>query len=298
MNLGKHALLLALSVALPLRAAENERRLAVVITAEADEALSNDLTEVAIAKLAALGVHGIVGARELRAQWTARRSSEGVALDLESCLQSTDCCAVLARATNLSHAVVGRVEGRNPFAIEFQRLELRTGRSETHASKSGLVGLDELIRGVTDAVGEVMLDPSDGGPVTRSAAQPQPPDSSHSITAAHAATQTLPAELVSPAPRVRPPPTVPLTIHAADQRSGHPAPVVALTGAGLVVATFAAAAFTGSVAAGTPRGDTRAQAQADLERRKSYATATNGLLIAGAVLSGATAVAFVWHYRF
>jgi hypothetical protein len=297
MNLRKRALLLALSVALPLRAAENEQRLAVVITTDGDEALSNDLTEVAIAKLAALGMHRIVGARELRAQWAARRSSDGVALDLESCLESTDCCAILARAMNLSHAVVGRVQGHDSFAVEFDRVELAGGRAEAHASKSGLVGLDELIRGVTDAVGEVMVARSEAGSAPRSAAQPGPSTSPHSITAAYRATQTPPAELASPPPRV-PPRTVPLTIHAAHERSSRPAPIVALTGAGLAIATFAAAAFTGSVAGGTPRGDTRAQAQADLQRRESYATATNGLLIAGAVLSGATAVAFVWHYGF
>lgn len=307
MSVRARVLLAALTFALPLHAAENEPRLAVVIMAEADPALSDDLTEVAIAKLAGLGQAGLVGARELRSQWRVHRPSSAAALELEACLESTECCAVLGRTLNLSRAVVGRVKGRDAFAVEVARVELATGRAETRASRSDLVGLDQLIHGVADAVGELTATVAEAGQSVATTAKQELPrapglDAAPVARASMLASNT---EDTSPATgsesaivRARSRTAAPFIGSVADRPVRRSVPVVALTGVGLTVVTFAVAALTGSIAAGTPSGATRAQAQMDLERRKSYARATNGLLVAGAVLSGATGAAFVWHYRF
>jgi hypothetical protein len=66
--------------------------------------------------------------------------------------------------------------------------------------------------------------------------------------------------------------------------------------AALAVASLTGAAITGAVATGTPVGNTRSEAQRDLERRKDFAIAANGLWVAGGVLGALSAIAFVWKW--
>jgi hypothetical protein len=75
-----------------------------------------------------------------------------------------------------------------------------------------------------------------------------------------------------------------------DQQGTHRArtpPVRYVTyGAALVSAlSFSASAITGSIAGGTPTGNTRAEVEADLHRREGYQTAAIGLLVSGAVFA-------------
>jgi hypothetical protein len=70
-------------------------------------------------------------------------------------------------------------------------------------------------------------------------------------------------------------------------------PYVAYGTAALAVVAFSAAAVTGTIGAARPTGASRAEVQADVERREGYASVANGLLVTGGVLAGVSIVTFV-----
>jgi hypothetical protein len=75
------------------------------------------------------------------------------------------------------------------------------------------------------------------------------------------------------------------------------APVVGFGATALAAISYSVAVVVGGRATALPTGRTRAEAQADLERRKDDAQEANGLLIAGTALSAAAIAAFVWWSR-
>jgi hypothetical protein len=70
--------------------------------------------------------------------------------------------------------------------------------------------------------------------------------------------------------------------------------IVAYATAAAAVLAFSAAIVAGSIAGRAPQGATRGEAQADLERRQDFATATNGLLVGGSALTVAAGATFLW----
>jgi hypothetical protein len=189
----------------------------------------------------------------------------------------------------ISRAIIGVVNGRDPFAIEVSRIDLAGGKTEARTERSGLAGVEALIVGVADAVREVALAESSvhGSTAAEQAPAPAPSMPQNDGTPAdhHVPPLTAAAIPIAPAHPV------------AERPRSRVLPIVALSAGALGAAALAAAIVTAGVARGTPEGHTRAEAQADLEHRQSYAGITKGLLVAGGLASGVSAFTCVWYFR-
>src|SRR5215471_12417211 len=255
------SLVLALGVC---RSAGARERLAVLIVADADadSKLADNLTEVAIAKIAETPGRELVGAPELR----KRLNEIAQGGDLGACLAKTDCLVQVGVAAGANRAVIGNVRHEDQsFMLTLALTDMRTAVKQAEVSRKVSPDVSELIVAVQEGVGQLLqpkspLEPTPGG----SAAIVPPPI----VSAAG-----------SPAP----------SAFLMDEGKAKPAssspPYIAYGAGALAVACIGAAVVTGTIATGTPEGNTRAEVQADLERRQGFARATNGLWVAGGALT-------------
>lgn len=245
-------------------------RLVVLMVADADPALADDLTEVAIATLAERRDRELVGARELRARLADVLPEGGLA----ACVDRVECLARVGVVASAARAVLGRVHSRGEgHHLELTLAETRTGEILGRVSTAVPAGIDPLIAAVRAGVGRLLA------PDTTATHRTPPAVSLAALPSEH----TAAVSLVSKAPE-------PARPHAWVPYAGGGAAVLAAI-------AFSAAAVTGTIAGEDPVGDTRVLAQADLEHRKAYATTANELLIAGGVLTAAAGAAFVWWLR-
>lgn len=254
--------------------AHAQERLAVIIAAADDRALSDNLTEVAIARVAARGGHQLVGLEELREQLESIEVIKN--FGIAACMKQKTCLTELGRVADVHRALLGNVvKDASGFGLDVVLFDTDTGEALAQATHQSELDSQRLIDALDRGIKAVLTIPS------------RPAQQSTPVRAT--------IQLVPQAPR--PPQTAhPPAVHVVE-----PAPVpksiyVAYGTAALGAASFAAAYFTGQVATGDPTGATRADAQSDYERRQNYARATNGLLIAGAALSAVSATAFVWRW--
>jgi hypothetical protein len=270
---GVAAALLLSAIATPAMARE---RLAVLMVAGGDPALADDLTEVAIAVLAEGRDRELVGMRELRGRLAGILPEEG----LGTCLDEPECLARIGVASGAERAVVGRLHpSGDGHRIDLSLIELRTAvtLSRVSASVPGSGGIDRLVAAIREVVSELLA------PAVVPVQAPLP----------------LPAALAAPAPASAPAATA-LSLAPVRQEPARPGrwvPYAGIAATALAAISFSAAAVTGTIAREDPVGSTRALAQDDLERRKGYATAANGLMAAGVVLSAAACAAFVWWWQ-
>lgn len=253
----------ALALARPAAATT---RLAVFIIAD-DAPLSDNLTEVAISRLAEKRGYELLGLRELEARLNelSKVKSEG----LRVCLAAPACISEVGATTGVERLVIGDVRHEGAyFRLDLALVDGKTGALEARLSRDA-PDLDQLISAVQSGVLELVPDNVDAvaAPVAR-VESPLPAGPAASPRAAD-------------------------TPEREKKQARSFMPYIAYGTAALAVVAFSAAAVTGTIGTARPTGEGRAEVQADLERREDYASLANGLFVTGGVLAGASAVAFI-----
>jgi hypothetical protein len=249
------------------RPAAARERLAVLVVAEQEPALADDLTEVVIADLAEHRGRELVGMRELRSRLADVLPAQG----LGACVGDPGCLGRLGDAAGATEAVIATVTTRDGgYRLELALVDTRTGKSEARVSTDVRPGFGELVAALRDGLGKLY-------PLRVETLRPLP-----AVAAGPAAgTPTLIAKEMGPSPR--PPRWVPYAGAVA---------------AGLGAVSFSAAVITGTIAEEEPpMGTTRVVAQADLAHREAYASFANRMLVVGTVLVVAAGAAFTWWWR-
>jgi len=274
---GLPALVLLAMVTAPRTAAARDR-LAVVVVAEGEPELGDNLTEVALSSLARRGDHELVGGRELR----ARRVDIPVGPKLEACIAQPACLEHLGAASGAVRFVIGNIRRDDAgFTVEVALVETATGVKIAESTRIVPMNVPSLIAAVETDVSALFTarEPATSGSVPIPILRPFAPTPQSSQ------------------------PRVLLDVGADGARAGRRHQTGARAGyagaaaAGLAVVAFAAAAITGSVAEAPLVGGTRPEMQADLRRRQGYATVANALLIAGGVLSLTATALLAWWWR-
>ena len=251
------------------RPAAARERLAVLVVADQEPALADDLTEVVIADLAERRDRELVGMRELRSRLGAVLPAEGLA----ACVADPACLVRLGAAAGAGEAVIATVSTRQGgYHVDLALFDTRTAKSEAHATADVNPGFDELVAALRAAVNE--LYPAE-------VAVPRPPPSADLSATAGAAAVT---------------PTL-IAKEGQGPRAPRWVPYAGAVATGLAAVAFSAAAVTGTIAMEEPTGATRAQVQADLEHRESYASFANGMIAVGTVLAVAAGAAFTYWWR-
>jgi len=236
-------------------------RLAVLIVADQDPELSDNLTEVAISKLAERRQHRLVGWRELHDQLADildRPDPNAIA----ACVDEPDCLARIGAAAHVDAALIGEVRRQDDrTTVRLVLVNVATAARDAEFSETVGPDVADLIAAVRRGVDVVST--------------PKPARLALEPAHMQAALETAPSP---PGP-----PTV-SAVHAAPHRSRWTAPLGYTAGA-LAVASFSAAVVTGALSIEKPTGDTREAAQSDLERRDRYASIANGLYLTAGVLA-------------
>jgi hypothetical protein len=282
-------------------------RIAVLILPvnEGDRALADNLTEVAISKLAEISEFDLVGTRDLRRRLTQTGSGE---LPID-CLHEVACLARIGIAVGVRRLVSGSVRPdgtRYLVALAINDIELGTVARTFFRAVEG--GLDSLITSVQDGVTDLFqLKVAPGRLLVESV----PEGATVLVDEQHRGTTPLRLDPVDPGPhrlrvelhgrfpwkkevQIAPGQNLLVSIKPEDLRSRRTwAPYLAYGTAAAAVLTFAAAGLFGALARVHPMGRSRAEAQVDLELRADYATITNVLLAGGIALSGVSAFTFI-----
>lgn len=240
-------------------------RLAVLIVADDDAQLSDNLTEVAISKLAERRDHRLVGWRELHDRLPEIFHGHGVA----DCLDQPRCLASIGAAARADSALIGDVRRQvDRFIVRLVLLNTNTGVHDAEFSESAPGDIANLIAVVRRGASVVST--------------PKPATLALQPARAQAVLHTEPS----------PGPAMVSVQHPAPHRTRWTAPLAYAAG-GVAVVTLSAAVVTGSLATAQPSGATRAEAQSDLDRRNRYAEIANGLYVAGGVLAVTAAIALL-----
>jgi hypothetical protein len=262
------------SILLSPRFAQAQGRLAVIVDVAQDPVLSDNLTEIAIARAAALGERELVGFEELR-----DRLSELAVIKtggVDACAKDVACILELGQVANAQRAIIGNVAAHDEkFDCEVTLFDTATGKvlaksaRETAPSPQALIGLLEGL------VQDTLLPTKPAKPI-RLTTQAQPlrpaaPLESH---------MTL----------------IPVSFRFGESVASFKPRYLAYTAAALGAVALGTACITGQVATGELQGATRADKQADFERRRDYAHVSNGLIVAGGALAVVSAATFVWHW--
>jgi hypothetical protein len=248
---------------LPLLAAAGTARgaeqLAVVILVDDEPATSDSLAEIAIAHLAE-SRGGLVGLRELRGRLPAAPDGR----TLEACLGGGGCFIELGRASGAQKALIGTLAATpdDQWRLELSLADTQTGVVVQTTQRTLPRDFAPLADGLRAAIDELLPPPK------LDLAPPPPP---------------APIVVQSPGP----PHVAPIS------RST----IVGLSFAAIATAAFVTAAVLGAIASSTPEGGTRADAQADLQRRQDQATASTALFIAGGALAAVSAGVLIWNWR-
>jgi len=265
------------------RAAAASDRLAVLVVVDGDPALSDNLTEVAISKLAQRGDRLLVGLREVRESLSDVLGESGIG----ACVEQPACLARIGAATRAESALIGDVRRENDqFSVRLSLVNTQTGAREAEFAATVPPDMKQLIATIRAGVASVFepkvapsVSPAANGSPD-SGSEPEMPFALPGLRtdAAPPASLVLPRE-APPAPRNRWLTTV-----------GY--------GAGaLAVVALSAAIVTGVEATGKPTGTTRAETLSDLERREHDATIANSLFAVAGALAVASIAAFIWHWR-
>jgi hypothetical protein len=284
------ALFVALSVGIARPAAANQR-MAVLIWADGDPELGDNLNELVISTLAKTSKRELVGLREIRKRLhESERFARG---GLAACVEDRPCLAWVGDVAGANSAVVGLVRRSDEkFSIELALVDLKTGVRQVEVSETSALEIAQLI--TTLQSGIVSLFGADSKSTKPSSVELPP-------QASKAETRSLPIlPALTPAPRAAPRrepggANLRAPTDRSSQASQPTKTVIAYAIAAAAVVAFSTAGVTGSIAAsGTPHGATRAEAQADLERRQDFASATNGFLIGGAALTVFAGATYLW----
>lgn len=282
-------LLLVLSLACT-RSAQARERLAVIVLAGSEPELAENLSEVALSKLAELERFELVGTRELELglkqlpTWSDR--------GLAACVVAPECLAELGVRSGATRAVVAKVARHDAgFDLDLALLDTGSGTPRVERKERVAGTVTELIRALqartlelfTAAAGEPSP-PRDAVPQREPAASGAPQQPKPAAVRARATSAARRYDATAPRADARSP---------AEEHT-KPQTYVGLGAAGLAVLAFSAALTTGVIASAPPGGGTRAERQADLERRRDFASAANISALVGGALAATAVIAFIW----
>jgi hypothetical protein len=280
----------------------------IIPTGEKDAALADNLTEVAMARIAETPGRTLVGAVELR----RRIDAEG-GHHVSACLEQPSCLGRIGVALGVTRLVTGAVRSdENRFFLSLNLTDLSTSRVQARFFRQVDGNLADLIRAVQDGVDE-LLNPKRAPGRLRVLSQPE--GARVTVDDNYLGTTPLVSGDIAPGPhRVRvemerrfpwkstvevsPGRSIDLALGPNDLRARRTwAPYVAYgTGVGAALGISTGAIF-GTLAEVTPSGMTREEAQMDLGRRRTYGRIGTSLLVSSAVLAAVSAVVFFTHWR-
>ena len=280
------SLLFALAIATAARPAAARERMAVFIVVGDDVGigdgdLSDNLAEIAIAKLAEGHDRDLVGTRELRDRLPPIVGPEGLA----ACLERASCLQRVGEVAMVDRAVIGDVRRQGEtLRLSLALTDTRTQAREAEVSRVAAAELGPLIVAVREGVTALLaaravkapIAPALAAAVDRGAAPARQPEVARSVGSPAGASAAA-------APGGR------------NTRSTGVPPFVTYGSAGLAVISFSAAAVTGVVAGEAPVGATRASRQDDLNRRVHEAGVANALLISGVVFAAIAVASYLWR---
>jgi hypothetical protein len=301
---------IAFAAAMPARASAQER-IAVLILPDAarDRALADNLTEVAIARIAEISRSDLVGITELRRRLELIGGAELPA----GCLGDAACLGRVGVMAGVHRLVSGSVRSEGArYLLALALNDIQTGKVERTFFRAVGGDVEALIRttqdGVNDlfqhrpAAGQLRVDSvPDGATVivdervrgtTPVWVNPLEPGS-HRLRVEMTGRFAWKQE-VALAPgqdllvTVRREQTAPRQTWAAYAAYG--------TAAGAVL-SFAAGALFATLARGDLGGGTRREVEQDLEAKQGYAMIANGTFVGAAILAGVSAFTFLRFRR-
>jgi hypothetical protein len=265
------------------RAAAASDRLAVLVVVAGDPSLSDNLTEVAISKLAQRRDSLLVGLPEVRDLLADIIGESGIG----GCVEQPACLARLGAATRAESAVIGDVRRETgQFSVRLSLVNTRTAARDAEFVVTVPPDMKQLIAAIRTGVVS-LFEPKVAPSVIASAEersrpateQPRPPP----------LPRGLPDTTASQASLVQP-------REEAPTRGRWP--IVAGYGAGgAAIVALSAAVVIGKEATGAPTGANRSETLRDLEHREHDATLANSLFIAGGALAVASCAVLFWRWR-
>ena len=249
-------------------AAPDRTAVFIACGAGTDTALGDNLSEVAIAKLAERSSGERVGTHELR-RWVAKN---GNAESVPACVSRAPCMRRLGAELGVRKIISGSVlADGGEFTVALTLVDAHSGVVDATSTRTVSGDLEEVIRVVQDAVVE-LLQPRRTEPRLALAAPPETP----SVVLVRERSADVGA--------------------APADRRGWPF-YVGLGAAAAGVLSLSAAGVFSVLAAEDPSGATRAEAQRDLETREAYRGTANTLWIVGGALAATAIAMFVWPRR-
>jgi len=303
------AALAAVLAAAP-RAHGRERLAVLILPVEArDAALADDLTEVAIARLAERAEYELAGTLELRRRLRASGAGE---LPLD-CPQQPACLGRVGVVLGARRALVGNVRSvGGGYLVTVAIHDLQTAGVERSFFRSVDGHLESVSRAIQDAVDDLL--------------RPRPAAGQLRVASVPDGATVIVDDRVRGTTPLWIDPLEPGTHHVRIEMSGRFAwrndlslapgqnlaisvnrdqlvprrtwtPYAAYGGAAGAALAFGAAALFGTLARVDPSGRSRGEAQQDLDVRMTYARIANVLLATGGVLAGASAFTFIRFRR-
>jgi hypothetical protein len=274
---------------------------------DADVALADNLTEVAISRVAERSDRDLIGTQEVRAMLAGMTETAG------DCARRLECLQSKGPALAVSAFVVGRI-GRQAdgFTVDLVLADAGAGRPARRIARTVSGGPELLSRAVQESVDELF-----GADALPARLRVESVPTGASVTVAGrqlgttplasrplaAGTQQLRVELAEHLPWTKEVALVSgqelqLMLGARDLPARKTwAPHVAYGSAALAALSATAAAVFGTLAEGEPNGPTRGDAQRDLDIRTTYATTANTLWVTTGVLAAVSAATFIFLSR-
>jgi hypothetical protein len=306
LRLGAFGAGLLLSLPAPARAAEKIAVL-VVPSSEKEAELAENLTEVIIAHAARHGGFEVAGAEELRARL-------GVETDrgAQACLDNVGCLGRAGVSLGVRRIVAGSVGTRgNRHLFNLNLNNVQEGRIESRVFRLVEGGVDQLIRAVQEAAGELFRPRVEPGKIQIAS---EPPGARVSIDHAYLGITPLLSPTLLPGKhdvRIEVDGRFPWTSRVAV-RPGEELQIrltpenlpvrrrwpgyVAYGSASLAALSLAAGGFLGVLSQVQPSGETRESAMADLAQKKEFATAANMSFSTGLALGAVSLFYFIRYY--
>jgi hypothetical protein len=302
----------AAGVALVLASASTARaeRLGVLIVPAfaRDGQLADNLSEVAMARIAETPGHVLAGNAELRRRLGAEGGRTAVA-----CMGQPACLGNLAVSLGVSRLLTGviRTEAHR-FLLNLSITDVAAGRVESRFFRQVNDGLPRLVRAVQDGVDQ-MLQPRPAPGHLR--VQSQPDGARVTVDNIYVGTTPFRSADLLPGPHsvrvdaeghfpwksaIEMAPGQDLDLNLGQSqllRRRTWAPYLAYGSAGAAVVCTSMGGVLGTLARVTPSGDTRQEAQMDLDRRHTYGYVGTTLLLGGAVLATVSALVFWTRWR-
>jgi hypothetical protein len=273
---GLVALMVALAAA---RAAAASDRLAVLVVVEGDPDLSDNLTEVAISRLAKRRDNLLVGLREVRDSIADILAEPGIG----ACAEQPPCLVRLGDATRADSALLGDVRREaDQFVVRLSLMNTRTAVREAEFATTVPADMKPLIAAIRTGVAS-LFEPRTANPLPSGIVADSTP-----------ATAPLPPPPLSSG--TQSPPSLVMPREEKPARGRWLTAVGYGAGGGAIV-VLSAAIVIGKEATGTPTGATRQETLRDLQHREQDATIANGLLIVGSALAVAACAALLWRWR-